>query len=304
MASGHWDDGGGGAAVRRQICRRGTRLQRRFGWNNQRCNRRSHLPYRHQEVCARRTVGSCHLHSPWLQHVLCGNPVRAGSGAEILSEVEASLRSLYSTRHKSRERSGIIDYTVWSDVFTCDNCSQHIVLWDAVMDPETRRRKSRHEVCSVRTVNTIGDVRKMSRAMETYHDTGTGDIAKRVTQVPILIQYRQGSHRSKKLRMRAILQLLASVTSCCGLWTCLTQCLEMPDGLRKAKDAYHLRGITHTHHFFTSRNLIAFARLWNACFGLQGTIGHQLRFWLTSVALGFTKLNRYFESSSRKSIDT
>ncbi len=73
--------------------------------------------------------------------------------------------------------------------------------------------------------------------------------------------------------------------------------LEMPDGLRKAKDAYHLRGITHTHHFFASRNLIAFARLWHECSKQSGRLGHQLRFWLTSVALGFTRLNRYFESS-------
>ena len=73
--------------------------------------------------------------------------------------------------------------------------------------------------------------------------------------------------------------------------------LEMPDGLRKAKDAYHLRGITHTHHFFSSRNLIAFTKLWHESSKQNGLLGHQLLFWLTSVALGFTKLNRYFESS-------
>jgi hypothetical protein len=36
----------------------------------------------------------------------------AQEAERILSEVEASLRSLYSTRHKSSERSGVIDYTV------------------------------------------------------------------------------------------------------------------------------------------------------------------------------------------------
>jgi hypothetical protein len=164
------------------------------------------------------------------------------------------------------------------------------------MDPETRRRKSRHEVPCPHCKH-IGDIRKMSRAMETYHDTGTGDIAKRVTQVPILIQYRQGSHRYEKTPDESD---LTTARQCDELLRTLDvpyPVLEMPDGLRKAKDAYHLRGITHTHHFFTSRNLIAFARLWNACSRYKGTIGHQLRFWLTSVALGFTKLNRYFESS-------
>ena len=137
----------------------------------------------------------------------------------------------------------------------------------------------------------------MTREMEMYQDHGTGATAKRVRQEPIFMQYRHGQNRYEKIldeNDRIIAKKCDELLSALGIDYPV---FEMPDGLRKAKDAYHLRGITHTHHFFASRNLIAFARLWHECSKESGRLGHQLRFWLTSVALGFTKLNRYFESS-------
>jgi DNA modification methylase len=214
----------------------------------------------------------------------------------ILSEVEASILPLYSTQHKSSKQQGVIDFTVWSDILSCENCGQSIILWDAVMDPETRRRTSRNEIPCPHCKH-IGDIRQMSREMETYRDPGTGAIAKRVRQEPIFIQYRHGGNKYEKAPEESDRTIAKKCDEALLTLDVHYPVIEMPDGLRKAKDAYHLRGITHTHHFFASRNLIAFARLWHECSKQSGRLGHQLRFWLTSVALGFTRLNRYFESS-------
>ena len=121
----------------------------------------------------------------------------AREAERILADVGTSLRQLYLTRHNSSETPGIIEYTVWSDVFICENCGETIVLWDVVIDSATRRRKSRNKVPCPHC-NHIGDIRQMSRAMETYQDPGTGNIAKRVKQEPILIQYRHGGNRCEK----------------------------------------------------------------------------------------------------------
>ena len=214
----------------------------------------------------------------------------------VLSEVETSISQLYSTQHQSASQIGVIDFTVWSDIFLCENCGHPIVLWDAVIDQKTRRRISRNEI-PCQHCQYIGDIRQMSRQMETYQDPATGKIASRVRQKPIFIQYRHGEKKYEKNPDESDKMAAKKCDEMLSILDAPYPVLEMPDGLRKAKDAYHLRGITHTHHFFSSRNLIAFTKLWHESSKQNGLLGHQLLFWLTSVALGFTKLNRYFESS-------
>ncbi|MEZ4677321.1 MAG: hypothetical protein R2932_24195 [Caldilineaceae bacterium] len=43
---------------------------------------------------------------------------------------------MYETKH-SDGRKGKINYTVWSDVFVCPECTSEIVFWDAAVDKET-----------------------------------------------------------------------------------------------------------------------------------------------------------------------
>lgn len=47
------------------------------------------------------------------------------------------------------------------------------------------------------------------------------------------------------------------------------------------RSGYH-EGITHLHHFYTRRNLIIFARLWEQAGRYTGALRHALRFWLLS----------------------
>lgn len=214
----------------------------------------------------------------------------------ILSEVEAAIMTLYTTQHKTNGQLGVIDFTVWSDVFSCENCGRSIVLWEAVMDPTTRRRINRSEITCPHCKH-ISDIRQMPREMEAYQDHAIDAVAKRVRQKPILIQYRYGGNKYEKDPEESDWITVKKCDEALVSLDVSYPAKKMPDGLRKVKDAYHLRGITHSHHFFTSRNLIAFALLWHECKKRKGLLGHQLRFWLTSVTLGFTKLNRYFESS-------
>ena len=47
------------------------------------------------------------------------------------------------------------------------------------------------------------------------------------------------------------------------------------------RSGYH-RGISHVHHFYTRRNLIAFGRLWEHAAAFPATLRDALRFWLLS----------------------
>ncbi|HPI26217.1 MAG TPA: DNA methyltransferase, partial [Candidatus Cloacimonadota bacterium] len=48
----------------------------------------------------------------------------------ILEEVEEECGWMYETLHTDGKTKGRINYTVWSDVFICPNCSQEVVFWD------------------------------------------------------------------------------------------------------------------------------------------------------------------------------
>jgi hypothetical protein len=51
----------------------------------------------------------------------------------ILAEVEAECGWMYETLHTDGKTKGKINYTVWSEVFNCPNCSMEIVYYDAAV---------------------------------------------------------------------------------------------------------------------------------------------------------------------------
>ena len=53
----------------------------------------------------------------------------------ILREVEEECGWMFETKH-SDGRTGKINYTVWSDVFICPDCSHEVVFWEAAVDKE------------------------------------------------------------------------------------------------------------------------------------------------------------------------
>lgn len=58
----------------------------------------------------------------------------------ILKEVEDECGWMYETKH-SDGRIGKINYTVWSDVFVCPECTHEIVFWDVAVDKDSGQIK-------------------------------------------------------------------------------------------------------------------------------------------------------------------
>jgi len=54
----------------------------------------------------------------------------------ILKVVEEELGWMYETVHTDGRTKGRINYTVWSDVFTCHNCQGEVVFMDVALDDE------------------------------------------------------------------------------------------------------------------------------------------------------------------------
>jgi predicted RNA-binding Zn-ribbon protein involved in translation (DUF1610 family) len=63
----------------------------------------------------------------------------ARAGRQILNEVEVELRWMYETLHTDGKTKARIEYTVWSEVFTCPDCAGEVVFLDEALDSETKR---------------------------------------------------------------------------------------------------------------------------------------------------------------------
>ena len=57
---------------------------------------------------------------------------------EILDTLHGELDWIYTTQH-TKQVTGRIEFTVWSEVFSCSQCSKEVVFFDVALDHETQR---------------------------------------------------------------------------------------------------------------------------------------------------------------------
>lgn len=164
-----------------------------------------------------------------------------------LYEVDIENNSLF-------EEKGQINYSIWSDLFTCPYCKIEYTFWDEAVDFESKKVREKY-VCP----HCKSEINKKNSIISTeeIYDVYTRKSINRIKSKPIVINYTtKGERKDKKLESKDI-ELLSKI-----------QELEIPnfvpadrmplgsEGRRNDKT-----GNTHTHHFFTKRNLWAIAYL-------------------------------------------
>lgn len=175
----------------------------------------------------------------------------------ILQEVEEECGWMYETIHEDG-RKGRINYTVWSDVFVCPECSGEIVFWEAAVDKEAGKVNSEFPCphCNAQLTK-----RKMDRAWITKYDTSLSKSIKQAKQVPVLINYTVAGEKGRfeKTPDDSDSALIGKIEKSEIPYWFPTN--EIPKG---DKTGEPLRiGITHVHHFYTKRNLWAIASIIN-----------------------------------------
>jgi DNA modification methylase len=113
---------------------------------------------------------------------------------EILSLVEAECGWLYETNHTDG-RTARINYTVWSDVYLCPECTSEVVFWDAAVDRSAAEVKDEFPCphCSADLSK-----RNMERAWVTSVDPDSQSTERQPKRVPVLINYTIGGKRFEK----------------------------------------------------------------------------------------------------------
>lgn len=208
----------------------------------------------------------------------------------LLGECKEKCRWMYETNHvingvvqkkiDGEIAKGIINYTVWSDVFVCPNCSEEIVYWNVAIDPETEKVK---DVFKCPKCGSELRKRDCTHAIYTYYDEELGEAASISKQVPVRIHYTYNGKRFTKVPDEHDYALIEKIKDMhIDNWY---PTYELPDG-DKMTDPKKL-GINHIHQYFTRRNLIALST------GYSLVDDSHMRFMLTAIMRTLSKMFRW-----------
>ena len=215
------------------------------------------------------------------------------AGRRLLDDMEAEIGWMYETLHADSGTAGRINYTVWSEVFSCPECTGEVVFIDAALNQVTKRVMTEFPCPSCRSALSRT---RLERLYVSRYDAETGNTISAPKRVPVLINYNVGNTRYEKLFDDEDFDTLKNCDD--GDLPA-----ELPTGELPYMHMTHERarldvaGVTHLHHFFLPRAAHALAALWrraSACD--EPRLRNMLLFFVEQAVWGMSLLARYAPS--------
>ena len=211
----------------------------------------------------------------------------------ILREIEDDLGWMYETWHPHCDDlnriKARINYTIWSDVFLCSQCDSEIIFWDSAIDPSISGVKEPFACPECGAEHTK---RNLERAWQTVFDKVLKKSIRQIKRVPVIINY---SIKRKPFNKRLDLEDIKALESIEDMDIPYNLPLSrMPEGDESRRNDRY--GMTHVHHFFSSRNLVVASQLWAKISDSKNPL---LKYCFTAsmramMHLSSIKLNYYF----------
>ena len=213
----------------------------------------------------------------------------AEAGQTLLAEVEDEVGWMYETLHTDGQTKGRIDYTVWSQVFSCPECAGEIEFVEEALDRTTGRVKDTFP-CSLCDVELNKD--KLERLFEADEDAATGNVWTHITFRPSLIRYTVDGEVFEKKPDAGERELLGRIAKLPFPTEVPTN--QLPIGNMSHGSRLAPKGVSSAHHFFRPRAAHALAALWrraNAYADLR--IRHMLLYFVEQAIWTMSILNRF-----------
>ncbi|MCK4828999.1 DNA methylase, partial [bacterium] len=220
----------------------------------------------------------------------------------ILAELDKEYAWMFQTLHLDGKIKGRVNYTVWSDVFICPECTGEVVYWKGAAEVKKDKVIVKKDFPCPHC-NTIlsksplkkSSAQKLERAWITYFDKAIGKTIKQAKQVPVLINYSVGKTRFEKMPDSNDLSVIEKINNMeIPLWYPTD---ELPKG---DKTGEPIRvGITNVHHFFTKRTLLVLSTFLDK---INYSCSHQQNFLHGSVLPKLTKMNRYMPQHGSRAL--
>lgn len=214
----------------------------------------------------------------------------AKEGKKLLNEVAQELGWMYETLHKDGKTKGRIEYTVWSQIYSCPECAGEVNFIDEALDEESKRVKDSFPCphCGAELTK-----QKMERLFASTVDSATGKTLQTPKRQPSLIIYSVEGSRHQKSPDEHDIHVLNRISSL----ECPTDVPKMqipPMHMTHERARMDYSGITHIHHFFLPRALHAMAALWRkASSQPDARVREMLLFFVEQALWTASLLNRY-----------
>ncbi len=207
----------------------------------------------------------------------------------ILNEFKKELGWMYETSHGDGTTKGIINYTVWSEVFSCHQCSGEIVFLEEAFDNKTQAVREEFPcphcsaLCSKSNIDLLFDSK---------HDQSIGAIVKTPKRVPTLINYKVGKDVFEKKPDQqdlATIQKIEAMNYPDALPTDALPDMQMAN-VGRMKTTH----TTHIHSFFLPRQAQSLGVLWDKIQKISDKSLRQALLWTLEQSIpGMSILNRY-----------
>ncbi len=216
---------------------------------------------------------------------------------KFLDKFNAEYGWMYETRDPNTSAICPIDFTIWSEIFSCPHCAGELEFWDLAWDEESGTLADQPTCphCAAKVSK-----RDLVRRTTTYYDKAIKATRTRQVLRPVEIRYQhQGTKKSKKpdkndlAALEKIERLIESIDYPTELMMFVREGEEWGDLYR----GYH-EGISRVYDFHLPRQLVAFSLLWQMADDLPTDEMKRLwRFTLQSVVVSFTRRNRFLKNA-------
>jgi len=212
---------------------------------------------------------------------------------DFFKKIDQELGWMYETFHSDGKTKCRINYVVWSEVFTCANCTGDVVFMEQAYNTKTGKFAEEFECPHCRVSMTT---RNAEHKFSTVFDKAIGKTTRKVTYAPVEIEYtlhgKKGKHHKKPDSTDlALIERLGNEIPKDRFPSC-----PIPE------DIYHYsrlepKGVTHFQHFYLARALHALSVMWRVAGEWpDARVRGFLKFMVEQCFWGFSLLARFVPS--------
>jgi DNA modification methylase len=210
----------------------------------------------------------------------------------ILQELRSELGWMYTTYLDAKV--GDIDFTVWSEVFSCPECAGEIVFSDHALDEESQRVKD-----SFGCPHCGADLGKkdLELAFDTILDDATKSPKRRPRRKPVLIRFTSGSKKFTKEVDKSDLEALEKIARLSHPKNAPN--VEFPDMQMMRVGRMKTTNVVHVHDLFLPRTIQVLSRFFEKVNAVEdASIKKALKIIAQHQFVNASMMNRYRPASS------